>query len=115
MSKQISHVQGKGSIAHNNRWFTPKNVDPTRTKYNITYIKQDIREAYIELFGTAVEEYNAKQKRKDRRIEDYYQHLFSKKPCNTVVENANGTKSFYEDVVQIGTMEDTAVGTPDGD
>ena len=114
--KKISHVQGKGSISHNNRLFSPKNVDRSRTANNIRYISQPISEAYAELFGKAVEEYNLKQKRSDRKIKNgYYEHLFNRKPCNIVVESANGQKSFYEDVVQIGTKDDTGVNSTDAD
>lgn len=114
--KTISHVQGKGSIAHNNRLFTPKNVDPSRTGNNVCYIQKPIAEAYTEIFGKAVEEYNAKQKRSDRMIKTgYYEHLFNRSPCSTVIEAANGQKSFYEDVVQIGTKDDTGVGSSDAD
>ena len=115
-AKTISHVQGKGSIAHNNRLFSPKNVDSSRTVDNICYISQPIAEAYAELFDKAVEEYNATQKRSDRKIKNgYYEHLFNRSPCNTVVESANGQKSFYEDVVQIGTKDDTGVNSADAD
>lgn len=99
-SKTISHVQGKGSIAHNNRLFTPKNVDPSRTCNNVSYIQKPIAEAYSEIFDKAVSAYNSKQKRSDRMIKmGYYEHLFNRSPCSTVVEAANGQKSFYEDVV----------------
>lgn len=113
-AKKISHVQGKGSIAHNNRLFTPKNVDTSRTPDNICYVRKSIAEAYSEIFDDAVSEYNAKQKRSDRMIKNgYYEHLFNRSPCSTVVESANGQKSFYEDVVQIGDKDDTGVNSPD--
>ena len=43
----------------------------------------------------------------------YYEHLFGVKPCNTVRTAADKRKSFYEDVVQIGKMEDSGYGTED--
>ena len=114
--KTISHVQGKGSISHNNRLFVPKNVDTSRTPDNIIYITKPIAEAYSELFGKAVEEYNSRQKRSDRMIKNgYYEHLFNRSPCNTVAESANGQKSFYEDVVQIGTKDDTGIKSADAE
>ncbi len=114
--KAISHVQGKGSIAHNNRLFSPKNVDPNRTVDNVCYIHKPIAEAYSEIFDEAVSEYNSKQKRSDRMIRTgYYEHLFKRSPCNTVIEAANGQKSFYEDVVQVGTKDDTGVGSADAE
>ncbi len=75
--KRISHCQGKGSLTHNNRKFSAKNVDESRTKDNVVFVKQGIEEAYEQLFGAAVERYNAKQKRADRKIKtSYYEHLF---------------------------------------
>ncbi len=68
------------------------------------------------MFGAAVERYNAKQKRADRKIKtSYYEHLFKRSPAPSVVTSADKRKSFYEDVVQIGTMQDTGVGTPDAE
>lgn len=114
--KRISHCQGKGSLTHNNRKFNAKNVDDTRTKDNIVFVQQPIEEAYEHLFGAAVERYNARQKRPDRKITTtYYEHTFKRKISQTVVTAADKRKSFYEDVVQIGDMKNTGVGTPDAD
>ena len=77
--RSISGIIGKGSIRHNNREFYAANVNQERTKNNIVLCKQDIREIYHELFDKSLEEYNAKQKRKDRRISDYYEHIRTSK------------------------------------
>lgn len=111
--KRISFGQGKGSIAHNNREFVANNVDPLRTPDNITFVCQPISEAYDQLFKESTERYNAKQTRSDRKIGSYYEHLFGVKTCNTVRTAADKRKSFYEDVVQIGKMEDSGIGTAD--
>ena len=112
--KRISFGQGHGSLAHNNREFMADNVDPLRTPQNITFVRQPIGEAYDQLFAESTERYNARQKRNDRMIHgSYYEHLFSVKPCNTVRTAADKRKSFYEDVVQIGKMEDSGYGTED--
>jgi hypothetical protein len=113
-AKTISHCQGKGSITHNNREFVFKNVDPSRTAENITYAKQPLDEAYRECFGEALQRFNDKQTRTDRRIDDYYSHLFGNAPKNTVAVGANKQKSFYETLVQVGTKDDSGVGSPDG-
>lgn len=114
--KTISHCQGKGSLSHNNRTFKPKNVDSNRTHNNIIFVQEPIEQAYEKCFGKAVERYNAKQKRNDRKIKDgYFEHTFKHKPCNTVVTSSDKRKSFYEDLVQIGTMDDTGVNSIDGD
>lgn len=90
------------------------NVDPLRTPQNITFVRQPIGEAYNQLFAESTERYNAKQKRNDRKVHgSYYEHLFGVKPCNTVRTAADKRKSFYEDVVQIGKIEDSGYGTED--
>ena len=85
MGKTISFVKGKGSISHNNRDFIAENVDRNRTAWNVEYIKQPIREAYDQLFGEAIAEYNAKQKRKDRQVTDY---------LKDIKNSGNGEKQF---------------------
>ena len=115
ITKTISMCQGKGSLSHNNREFTAKNIDPSRTADNIVFIQQDLGDAYHQLFDEAVARYNAHQKRKDRMIDDYFQHLFNREPSKSVIIGANKQKSFYEDLVQIGTKDDTGVGTPDAE
>lgn len=115
ITKTISMCQGKGSLSHNNREFTAKNIDPSRTADNIVFVQQDLGDAYHQLFDEAVERYNAHQKRKDRMIDDYFQHLFNREPSKSVITGANKQKSFYEDLVQIGTKDDTGVGTPDAE
>ena len=103
--KSISGIIGKCSIRHNNRDFYAANVNQERTKNNIILCKQDIHKVYHELFDDALSEYNSKQKRKDRRIPDYYEHI----------RTSRQEKLFYEVIFQIGDMKDTAVGTPDGE
>ena len=112
-AKTISMCQGKGSLSHNNRTFSAKNIDKSRTHDNITFTKQSLKQAYNELFGEAVERYNAKQKRNDRKVDDYFKHLFNREPSMSVLTGKNKQKSFYEDLVQIGTKDDTGVGMPD--
>lgn len=113
--KSISFGQGKGSLAHNNREFIADNVDRNRMQNNVTFIRQPIAEAYKLLFGESTARYNAKQKRNDRKISNYYEHLFGCKPCNTVKVNALDQKSFYEVCVQIGKKEDSGIGTEDAE
>ncbi len=113
-AKTISHCQGKGSLSHNNRKFQAKNVDSSRTADNVTFVEIPIKQAYDDCFGAAIERYNTKQKRSDRKIKDgYFQYAFGKKPCDTVAVASDKRKSFYEDVVQIGTKDDTGVGSAD--
>lgn len=114
-TKTISMCQGKGSLSHNNRDFTAKNIDSSCTADNIVFVQQELGKVYDQLFGDAVERYNARQKRNDRKISDYFQHLFNREPSAGVITGANKQKSFYEDLVQIGTKDDTGVGTPDAE
>ena len=71
----ISFRSDDGCIEYNNRDFFTDNVDRSRTNDNITYIKRDLREFYHEIFDKALAEYNSKQTRSDRRIDDYYEHI----------------------------------------
>jgi hypothetical protein len=41
--------------------------------------------------------------------------LFHREPSKNVLTSANKQKSFYEDLVQIGTMKDTGIGTADSE
>lgn len=100
MAKTISFVKGKGSLRHNNREFIANNIDKARVPWNTVYIQKPLQEAYDEIFGTAVSEYNAKQKRSDRKIDDY---------ITKIKNSGNNEKQFYETVVQIGKLDDTGV------
>ena len=113
--KSISMCEGKGSLSHNNREFTAKNIDPTRTADNIVFVQQELGEAYHHLFDEAVERYNARQKRNDRKIDDYFEHLFNRPPGKSFIVNANKQKCFYEHLVYIGTKKDSGIGTPDAE
>ncbi len=92
-SKTISFPKGKGHLTHNNREFISNNVVPERTDWNRIYIQESLEQAYEKCFGQALMEYNAGQKRKDRRKENYLKEI----------ENSgNKEKTFYENIVQIG-------------
>ena len=100
---RVSMPQGKGSQMHNRREYEqigkpiPDNIDGSKSSENIILVDKDIREAYREIFGEALDKYNAKQKRADRKIEDY---------CDHIKKSKNGEKLFYEDVVQWGSKDD---------
>ena len=61
MERTISGMSGKGSISHNTRAFTAKNVDSSRSEDNVQFCHSDIRQVYHQLFDEALEKYNAKQ------------------------------------------------------
>lgn len=106
IAKTISFVKGKGSLNHNNRKFIASNIDEDRIEWNVTYISQSLEEAYRIQFGPAVDEYNSKQKRSDRKIENY---------LNKIKNSGNNEKVFYETVVQIGKRTDTGVLDENGE
>ena len=101
MERTISFMNGKGSIGHNTRSFIADNVDASRIKNNITLIHEDIKQVYHKLFDKALDEYNAKQKRKDKQIKSYYEKISRSKQ----------EKLFYEVIVQIGNKDDTGAGS----
>ncbi|MCM1167827.1 MAG: plasmid recombination protein [Lachnospiraceae bacterium] len=100
-------------MRHNNRDFLTRNVDKDRIGDNIIYKQQTIAEAYECLFGDAQREYNAKQKRKDRQIDDYFKKLFGREPTDEIVKGGvNGKQfSFYEYVIGLGDKDDTGFDT----
>ena len=114
-NRTISHARGKGSLNHNNREYIYGNVDETKTKNNIYYARETLDEAYQKCFGQALENYNTKQKRADRKIENYYTHLFGNANKNVVATSSNKEKSFYEIVVGIGDRNTCAPGSADGE
>ena len=73
-------MTGKGSINHNSRKFHAKNIDPEWSCLNVEYCNENIKDVYHELFDEALERYNAKQKRSDRKIDDYYEKIRRGKP-----------------------------------
>lgn len=83
ISLSVTHSDNKINVQHNNRDFEEKewghttnaHIDRSLSQYNTTFIKQDIKEAYREAFGEVLDEYNAKQKRQDRKIDDYYEYV----------------------------------------
>ena len=107
----ISFTLGKAgalhgaNVKHNNRKFTAANVDDKKSAENVIYRQQDVRDAYHQLFDRALQEYNAKQTRKDRIIPDYYLHMAESKR----------EEAFYEVVVQFGDCETAPCGSARGE
>lgn len=89
-------MSGDGVVAHNRRTYFAENVDPTRTHLNVEYCYTPIEEAYHQLFDAALAEFNAKQKRKDRCIENYYEKI----------RDGKQEKPFYEVIFQVGNKDD---------
>lgn len=97
----ISIELGKGVLDHNNRKFIAENVDRERTKNNVEYKNIPLEDAYHTLFDGALQRYNDRQKRADRRIDDYLEHIQKSKQENP----------FYEIIVQVGNRDDMGIGS----
>ena len=95
--KTISFSVGKGSLTHNRRDFIAQNVDSDRTQMNIEYCNENLEQVYHQMFDDALQRFNDKQKRADRKIESYYDKIHTGKQ----------EKLFHEIIVQIGNREDT--------
>lgn len=104
LKRTISVMLGKGSINHNSRKFKAANIDAERTSQNITYCNEPIKQVYHTLFDDALQRHNEKQKRADRRIDNYYEKIRTGKQ----------EKLFYEVILQIGNKDDMAAVSEDG-
>lgn len=116
MGLSVTHSDNKINIKHNNRSFeeqewghtTNSHINRDLTKYNTTFIKQDIKEAYQEAFGEALDEYNAKQKRQDRKIDDYYEYIKGLNDSHKKKGKSNATTKYNlqdEIIITIGNKE----------
>lgn len=112
-ARSISFSRGKGKLTHTDRTLIADNVDKDRMKNNVILVNESLSEAYDKIFGEAQAKYNAKQKRKDRKIDDYFSKLFGvsadSKEADVVIHNKNNQQSFYEWVVGVGGSYDTAL------
>ena len=105
MKRTISAMVGKGSVNHNSRKFKAENVDGSRTHLNIDYCNVNIKKVYHELFDKALERYNSKQTRADRKIENYYEKI----------RNSKQEKPFHELILQIGDKENMSAESENGE
>lgn len=104
MKRTISVMVGRGSVNHNSRKFHAKNTDPERSHLNVTYCHENIKAVYHELFDEALERYNTKQTRADRKIENYYEKIRSGKQ----------EKPFHEIILQVGNKDDMSADSDEG-
>src|SRR5690625_3824741 len=102
MSVSLQKSTTRTNIKHNNRTMSEKekeqntHIDDSRTDENKYLVQEDIKELYEREFGEALENYNAKQTRSDRKIKDYYKHI----------EASKKTATQQEMIVQIGDKDD---------
>lgn len=102
MSKTISFHNGtvwsRGHNIRDERYTSKqKHINSSLSANNITICDTSARQAYEEIFGQAVQEYNDRQTRKDRKIDCYYNKIRHDKRKHPV----------YECIVQIGDRNDT--------
>lgn len=102
MSVSLKKATNKTNIRHNNRTMSEKekernsHIDYSRSDENKYLVQKDLKELYREEFGEVLEQYNAKQKRNDRKIDDYYKHIQSSKK----------TSLQQEMIIQVGDKND---------
>lgn len=104
----VSFAKGKKSetsIHHNNRSIEKdfdfenkghRHINPALTHMNEVLVHDNIRDVYEQEFGEAVKKYNEKQRRKDRRIADYYDKI----------KHSKSMRTQYEFIAQIGNKND---------
>lgn len=104
LTMSVKMEKSMTNLRHNNRTLTEEeykqpaheHIIRDRTKDNIVIKHSTIQEAYQEVFGEAVEAYNARQKRKDRKIDDYYLHVYHSKTLDLQREM----------IIGLGNMDD---------
>lgn len=105
MALTLSFVKGKGYLNHNERKILRSNIDENRMKDNIYFRSESVEQAYERIFGQAIEKYNEKQTRKDRKktVEGYLQSIQEGQ------DKKNSEKVFYEIIVMLGDKETAGI------
>lgn len=102
MSISIKKDTAKTNIKHNNRTMNENekarnsHIDFSCSHKNKYLLQDDIRDLYKREFNTALENYNAKQKRTDRKIDNYYKHI----------QQGKKTSAQQEMIIQVGGQDD---------
>jgi uncharacterized protein YoxC len=102
MSISLKKDTAKTNIKHNNRTMSEKekernsHIDFSKTGENKYLVQKDLRELYNDEFGKSQEKYNEKQKRSDRKIKNYYDHI----------QQGKKTSLQQEMILQIGDKDD---------
>jgi hypothetical protein len=98
----VSIAKGRGYLNHNDRSIdrvSEKSWDPELSRKNVICRNIPIEDAYEQLFGKALNEYNQRQidvNHPERQIKNYYEHISRSKQ----------EKPFYEFIVAFGNMND---------
>lgn len=102
MSISCQKSSTRTNIKHNNRKMSEKekeqnkHINPTRSHQNKYLLQENLKDLYEKEFGEALQKYNAKQTRQDRKIPDYYKHIQSSKK----------TSVQQEMIIQVGDKDD---------
>lgn len=111
------------SIEHNNRTIPVPHSDIDRQGDNFYWSgNKSLQRTYADLFADDIAEYNAKQKRKDRRIENYLEKItdsFEREKVKlrklrgqgvtrrTIRQNRKAVKPCYEFIISLGSKSAT--------
>ena len=102
MSVSFKKASTMTNIKHNNRDLTEKqkaknsHIDYSRIDENKFLVRKDLRELYNQEFSEVLEKYNDKQKRNDRKIDDYYEYI----------KDSKKTSLQQEMIIQVGDKDD---------
>jgi len=102
MSISMKKDTRKTNVKHNNREFSEKekkqnsHVDFSRSHENTYLVAKNLKELYKTEFEKAQTDYNDKQKRSDRKIKNYYEH----------VQQGKKTSLQQEMILQVGDKDD---------
>lgn len=99
IERSLSARIDRGDLNHNNRSIVTENVKQDRINDDIIICQRSLKQLYHNLFDEALQEYNDRQTRKDRRIPNYREHI----------RHSRQEKEFHEVLFQIGNMKDTNV------
>ena len=99
VQRTLSGCFGRGDLNHNNRSIITENVNKDRIRDDIIICQRSLKTLYHELFDEALAEYNDKQKRRDRKITNYQEHI----------RHSLQEKEFHEAIFQVSNRDDTGV------
>lgn len=101
----VSYTHGSGNIDHNLRWLNvyQNHIDSSRTKNNDILFapasNEDLKSLYNSYFNDAVKKFNDATKRKDRKIDNFYDYA-------RTLKSIHGQRPLYtEFVMQLGNAK----------
>lgn len=104
ISNKKSAINSKAKLAgvakHNLRKYHSADYsqDNIVLLYGTSNLMKDVKQVYHEQFDEALKEYNAKQTREDRKIEDYFSHVANKQQDMAVeIIFQIGDKKFWQE------------------